>query len=164
MSRPPESEHPESQDFSGTSHDVASPSGHGRDAATGSGRSLRRSKEDRVIAGVCGGIARYVDIEPVFLRIAFILMLVPGGLGLLIYVIAWIAMPEFSSVEDERQAARTNPPNPRLAGSLVGGALILLGAFILLREFIDWLDFRFVGGIFLIVIGALVVIRGIRRE
>ena len=55
---------------------------------------LRRSKGERVIAGVCGGLGRYFGVDPVWFRLAFIILAIGGGSGVLFYVIAWIAMPE----------------------------------------------------------------------
>ena len=60
-------------------------------------RFLRRSVSDRQIAGVCGGIAGYFSIDPVFVRVAWIVMsIVPGALvlGVLAYLAAWLIIPE----------------------------------------------------------------------
>jgi phage shock protein C len=46
-------------------------------------RLLRRSRDDRVIAGVCGGLGRYLQVDPVLLRIALVILTVSGGLGVL---------------------------------------------------------------------------------
>jgi phage shock protein C len=51
-------------------------------------RLLRRSREDRVIAGVCGGLGRYLEVDPVLLRIALVILTVSGGLGVLLYLVA----------------------------------------------------------------------------
>jgi len=57
-------------------------------------KRLYRSTKDRKIAGVCGGIAEYFDIDPVIVRIVAIILLIPGGLpGLVPYVILWILVP-----------------------------------------------------------------------
>lgn len=53
---------------------------------------LYRSKKDRVIAGVCGGLAEYFDIDPIIMRLLFLVLLF-AGVGLLIYIIAWIFVP-----------------------------------------------------------------------
>ena len=58
---------------------------------------LRRSVVDRQIAGVCGGIARYFEIDPVFIRVAWVILtIVPGAifLGILAYLVAWLIIPE----------------------------------------------------------------------
>jgi phage shock protein C len=58
-------------------------------------KRLYRSTEDRKIAGVCGGIAEYFNIDPVIIRIIAVILLIPGGLpGFLPYIIMWIIVPE----------------------------------------------------------------------
>lgn len=57
-------------------------------------KKLYRSAVDRKLAGVCGGIASYFDIDPTIIRLAFILFAFCFGGGLLAYLIAWIVMPE----------------------------------------------------------------------
>lgn len=57
-------------------------------------RSLKRSISERVIAGVCGGIAAYLKIDPVVVRLVFVLLVLLGGGGLLAYIILWIVLPE----------------------------------------------------------------------
>ena len=58
-------------------------------------RVLRRSRSDRRIAGVCGGLAAYFGTDPTIIRIIFVLLALPGGLpGTLLYLILWLVMPE----------------------------------------------------------------------
>lgn len=58
-------------------------------------QSLTRSSTDRVIAGVCGGLGAYFGVNPLFFRIAFVLLALPGGApGLLPYFILWLVMPQ----------------------------------------------------------------------
>lgn len=58
-------------------------------------KRLYRSKKDRMIAGVCGGLAEYFDIDPVIPRVIFLVLLLPGGLpGFIPYIVLWIAVPE----------------------------------------------------------------------
>ena len=56
-------------------------------------RQFRKSS-NRMIAGVCGGIARYFNIDPVIVRLVFVLSVFLGGVSPLIYVLLWIVMPE----------------------------------------------------------------------
>jgi len=58
------------------------------------GKRLSRTREGRVIAGVCGGIAAYFGIDPTLVRLAFAVFTIFGGAGVLIYLIAWIVIPE----------------------------------------------------------------------
>ena len=55
--------------------------------------ALRRSRGDRWIAGVCGGLARATAIESWVWRLAFALLLVFGGVGLLLYILLWLFVP-----------------------------------------------------------------------
>lgn len=57
-------------------------------------QKLYRSRQDRVIAGVCGGIANYFDIDPVLIRLIWIVLTMLGGCGLIGYIVAWIIIPK----------------------------------------------------------------------
>lgn len=57
-------------------------------------KQLRRPTENKVIAGVCGGIAEYFDIDPTLIRLAWLLFCALGGSGVLAYIIAAIIIPE----------------------------------------------------------------------
>ena len=54
---------------------------------------LHLSRADRKIAGVCGGMGEWLDVDPVFLRVAFVLLALLGGLGILVYVVLWLFVP-----------------------------------------------------------------------
>ena len=57
-------------------------------------QSLRRSKSNRVFAGVCGGLATFFGISSFWFRLAFLLALIPGGVpGILVYLIMWMVVP-----------------------------------------------------------------------
>ncbi|MFN2233711.1 MAG: PspC domain-containing protein [Anaerolineales bacterium] len=58
---------------------------------------LRRSRSDRVVAGVCGGLAEFFGISAFWFRLAFLIALIPGGVpGLLPYILCWIIIPKES--------------------------------------------------------------------
>lgn len=57
-------------------------------------RKLTRSTTDRRIAGVCGGLAKYLNVDPTVIRIIFLIGLICGCLGGIAYLIIWIAAPE----------------------------------------------------------------------
>jgi phage shock protein PspC (stress-responsive transcriptional regulator)/uncharacterized membrane protein len=64
------------------------------DAATATGpRRLRRRVADRVIGGVAGGLGDYFNVDPLLLRIAFAGLMIFGGAGLVLYVVAWLLVP-----------------------------------------------------------------------
>ena len=56
-------------------------------------KRLYRSKENKIIGGVCGGIAEYFSIDPVIIRLLWVLMVLGYGFGVLAYIIAWIIIP-----------------------------------------------------------------------
>lgn len=58
---------------------------------------LRRSVTDRHVAGVAGGLARHLDVDPIIIRVAFVVAVFFGGAGLLAYAAAWILVPEEGS-------------------------------------------------------------------
>ncbi len=57
-------------------------------------KKLRRSRSDRMVAGVCAGLAEYFNIDPVLVRLVFVLLALAGGPGVLLYIVLWIIMPE----------------------------------------------------------------------
>ena len=69
-----------------------------RDEVRDLGR-LRRTVEDRKVAGVAGGLARHLDIDPLILRVAFVVLAFFGGAGIILYVACWLLVPEEGSSE-----------------------------------------------------------------
>ncbi len=58
-------------------------------------KKLYRSVDNKVIAGVCGGLGKYFDVDPIIFRVLFFILLLPGGLpGLVPYVVMWVVVPE----------------------------------------------------------------------
>jgi len=57
-------------------------------------KKLYRSEKDSMIAGVCGGIAEYFDVDPTLIRLLTVLFVFLGGAGVAVYVIAWIVIPK----------------------------------------------------------------------
>lgn len=90
---------------------------------------LRRGKRDKVLAGVCGGLGRYFDLDPVIFRIVLGVLAVTGGVGLIFYGFAWLLLPQEGEEDSEAKKLLTG----RVEGStlaavfaaLVGCALFL---------------------------------------
>jgi phage shock protein C len=61
--------------------------------AMDSTRKLYRSKTDRKVAGVCGGLAQYFNIDPTLIRVLFVVLAILGGSGLVLYLALWIIVP-----------------------------------------------------------------------
>lgn len=57
-------------------------------------RKLYRSTSNRQVAGVCGGLAEYFNLDPTLIRVLFIILAVLGGSGLILYVAMWIIVPK----------------------------------------------------------------------
>lgn len=127
-------------------------------------KKLKRSRSNKVIGGVCGGIGEYFEIDPVFVRIIVVLLaLGTKGVGLMAYIIAMIIMPkddvEFRVNEHGETVQVEDAPKEysSLNKYLPGMVLICIGIIWLIRENFYW--FRIdefwpliliVGGLFLI--------------
>jgi phage shock protein C len=57
-------------------------------------RRLTRVREGKMLAGVCTGLARYLDVDPVLVRLGFVAATLLSGAGLLLYVACWVVMPK----------------------------------------------------------------------
>ena len=57
-------------------------------------KKLNRSRDERMIAGVCGGIGEYFDIDPTLIRLLAVAFILAGGSGILGYIVGWIIIPE----------------------------------------------------------------------
>lgn len=118
-------------------------------------RVLRRGRDDRVIAGVCSGLGRYFGIDPVLLRIAFVVLAIAGGGGILLYVVCWILIPEEGENENLGTVRPSNVDSTRL---VVGGALIAIGTILLLNLSIPALG-RYFWPLAVIAAGVAIVIQ-----
>jgi len=119
-------------------------------------RVLRRSKTDRVLAGVAGGLGRYLGVDPIILRIAFVVLTLAGLSGVLVYIIGWIAIPEEKEGENIGAAAPSGANTVRI---IIGGLLILVGGAVLLDKLIPDLG-RYFWPAAVILIGAFVLFGG----
>ena len=65
-------------------------------------RRIYRSEENRIFAGVCGGFGEYFNIDPVIIRLVWILFVMAGGSGIILYIIAWLIIPKQPmNIDDE---------------------------------------------------------------
>ena len=107
---------------------------------------LTRSDTDRLLAGVCGGIAAYLTVDSTLVRLAFIVLLFASGIGLPMYLILWIIMPLAADanksgstiVQDniEEMGVKVSHSFNRLSRpGTVGVLLVGLGSFFLLTQF-----------------------------
>jgi phage shock protein C len=76
-------------------------------------RQLRRPTTDRIVAGVCSGLGRYFDVDPVLIRVLFAIAVVfTGGLALLAYPVLWFLMPEEGVNAPAWPTSQYVPPTP----------------------------------------------------
>jgi len=80
-------------------------------------RRLYKSTDDRMVAGVCGGIADYFGIDPVIVRVIAVALVFAGGAGLLAYVAAWLLVPDRDAEPDDR---------PGRTATIVGAIALVL--------------------------------------
>ena len=98
-------------------------------------KKLYKSRENKVIDGVCGGIAEYFDVDPVLVRIIFVLFFFFGGSAILAYIIGIVIMPAQPSVskvgiESEKNNIVSTPSNKNTL--LIGFIFIVIGVFFLM--------------------------------
>lgn len=124
-------------------------------------KRLRRSTDDKVVGGVCGGLAEYFGIDPVWLRVAFVALVFAGaGSGVVLYLIGWIAIPERGADEPVHEAT----DHAKVQGTLVVGvALIAIGVISLVNLAIPWVDRLFWPGV-IVAIGVGLLWGGGRRD
>ena len=135
-------------------------------------RRLYRCRDNRILAGVAGGVAEYFDLDPSLVRILFFISMFFGGIGLLLYIGMAIIVPLEPISADAAAEATALPEGHRHANrgsgrwtTIVGLGLILFGSLALIERFLPALDVEhFVVPAVLIGIGAFLVASAVRRE
>jgi len=146
-------------------------------------KKLYRTVNDKVIAGVAGGLAEYFDVDVVIFRLLFVLLFFFGGGGLLAYIIMWIVVPakrvsfqygnssasqpgatgqntanaDNTSAEPQQNTAATKRHTPS-NGSLVAGIiLIVMGVLFLINRMMPWVDLGNFWPVLLIIGGFFII-------
>ncbi len=123
---------------------------------------LYRSREHRMIAGVAGGIAEYFEIDVTIVRLLWILGVLVGGGGVLVYIIAWIIIPEKeegTTVSEDEEGEKKLAEKPSNGSASLqkrrnaGLLLIGVGLFFLLRRFVPWQFSRYLVPLLLVGLG-----------
>ncbi len=149
-------------------------------------KKLYRSNTIRTIGGVAGGLAEHFTIDPVLVRVAFVLAALFGGGGVIIYIILWIVIPEkpvnINSTSNENKNSESidseinnsyNMENNfdqkkekrNYHGNLTGGLiLITLGILFLIDRFVPQINFGDLWPIILIVIGITILMRNFSKK
>lgn len=125
-----------------------------------------RSRKDRFIGGVAGGLAEYMNIDPVLVRVVFVLIIFFNGLGLLLYIILWIIVPEApfempnmnpqsdnSSGNTVNFQTSSNAPHESKGRVIIGISLIVIGILFFAQSFLPYFHVKDIFPITLIIIG-----------
>lgn len=146
---------------------------------------LYRSRKKRVIGGVCAGLADYFNIDPIIVRILMVVLTIANGVGLLLYIILWIVVPEAdieegatvkqeSQPSDKEEVKNEEPlttegkpvtvKNSSGAGRIVFGViLIMLGFLFLLDRYFPYFDFEDIFPVTLVLLGIALVVNSFRK-
>jgi phage shock protein C len=134
---------------------------------------LVRSEEERMFAGVCGGVAGYLGVDPVIVRLAFLVLIPAGGIGIPLYLILMFIMPEESDVDlsqsevieknleglgDTISAGVERGRQSHNRPTIAAGLLIFMGVYFLFENF-GWIDGSIVWPLALILLGIFLLVR-----
>jgi phage shock protein C len=122
-------------------------------------RRLMKSEKNKVISGVCGGIGDYFDIDPVIVRVLWVLFAMTGGSGVLAYIVFSLIMPEYNEhyVHPERKESKQE--RDRNSTNLLAIALLVFGAGSLADHFIPWFDWKIVVPAGMLLIGFYLLVQ-----
>lgn len=123
-------------------------------------KKIYRSRTNSMIAGVCGGLGEYLNVDPTILRVVAVLLIFADGIGLLAYLIGWVVIPR----RPEMEAEVVTSERSELGRLLPGLALILIGLIFLLNNLIPWFDFSYLWPVILIVLGVALLLKAQKRE
>lgn len=141
-------------------------------------KKLQRNQQDKMIAGVCSGLADYFDIDATWVRIAFVFAVIAGGSGILAYLILWIVvpkrpyMPDFGRNDAGNRIYESNTSqafvNPKKKGNsnlrlIAGVVFIFFGVVYLLNELDilpDWYAIENLWPVILIAMGVYILSAG----
>jgi phage shock protein PspC (stress-responsive transcriptional regulator) len=118
-------------------------------------RRLYRPRNDRVVAGVASGLAYHLEVDPIWVRLAFVVLVFFAGLGVLLYIAAWVAMPEVDGLPPGSAGGPPRPHGPGPDGRIIVGALFLIAAVLVLAGSFNFFDSGLIWGAALIGIGLL---------
>ena len=137
-------------------------------------KKLYRSRKDSMIGGVCGGIGEYFDIDSTLVRLLAILIVFLGGVGVIVYIIAWIIIPqnpeqtidnnEETIGEKEINIDRSEDQKGNHKHIWGGLILIFLGLFFLLRSLFPRFVLVKFWPVILVVLGIFLILQSLSRK
>lgn len=148
---------------------------------------LYRSTTDKMLAGVCGGLARYLSIEVVLVRLFFVVFTLLGGVGPLIYLVLWLILPEepgsvhyytesqpggegkfkakVEQMGDEFVNAVRQPNQKSIR--YIGITLVLIGLYFFVKQlnlpWLSWLNNNVLWAVMILLAGVALLVWGIRK-
>lgn len=122
-------------------------------------KRLYRSKCDKKISGVCGGIAEYFEVDSTMVRLLCLVSVFALGAGILLYIFASIIIPERTDIES------TVNINEEKNTKFLGYSFILIGVILFIKKFpiFHWINFRFLFPILLIGLGVVVLGKSFKK-
>ena len=134
-------------------------------------KKLYRSREDRIIWGVAGGLAKYFKIDSTLMRLILVVFaFITGGLGIIFYIIAAMIVSyepaSGASVQKEANPAGLSEKKRRSgSGMLIGAILFIIGLFALLSKFFSfyWFRWSLAWPVLLMVLGLIIIVRAGRK-
>ncbi len=101
---------------------------HGKSSQTSAPKKLVRDQSNKIIGGVCSGLAHYFGIDPVWPRLIFALLTLGYGGGLIIYIVLWIALPVEALEEEAGIKKMYRNPESKVLGGVAGGIAAFFGS------------------------------------
>lgn len=162
--------------------------------SSASGRKLYRSDKGKLLLGVCSGIGEYFSIDPVLLRLFFVLLSLVNGLGIIVYIVLWLILPkgikvveeESEIIENDSESKGSNISSSEKPAErneeiiiierrstfviylILGLFLAVAGAFFLMKSFLMfpniWLAGQLLWPAVLVVAGFIVIVAGAVRK
>jgi phage shock protein C len=152
-------------------------------------KKLYRSRSDRMIAGVCGGLGEYFGIDPTIVRVIFGVFVLVDGIGLLAYIALWLIVPKEGAAEAAsvgetvregvteivdraqevgKELRHTAKGDPARVGIVIGAIMIVVGAIFLMRNlgfpWLRWMRLEVLWPILVIAVGLALLLRRVKGD
>ncbi len=127
-------------------------------------KRLYRSRTNKVISGVCGGLGEYFEVDPVLVRVVAVILAFTTGVAVIGYIIAWIIVPQREYHPETAQTASPIQPDTSWRKYLPGLVLIGIGVVLLIRESFYWFDWAEFWPVLLILTGLALIFGGSRKH